>query len=212
MFNIHFGIERWKYNKEYNVYVSSYGNIKDENKQMLYPKAFNGYLIIFYNQKVIKVHKLVLETFNPPKQEGLTIDHIDHNTRNNKLSNLRWLTREENEADGRDGIEYIKDIGVFEYLQGVRENPTLSNRRKNNIVKKAKSQKIKDYMFELCYAMKRESKITVDIDTAAYIIYIKNGSPIKQVKDFLENLVINEDEKTYKFGFDISLKKENMEN
>lgn len=67
-------------------------------------------------------------------------------------------------------------------------------------------------MFELCYAMKRESKITVDIDTAAYIIYIKNGSPIKQVKDFLENLIINEDEKTYKFGFDISLKKGDMGN
>jgi hypothetical protein len=63
-------------------------------------------------------------------------------------------------------------------------------------------------MFELCYAMKRENKVVVDIDTAAYIIFIKNGSPIKQVKDFLENLAINESEKTYKFGFDIDLIKE----
>lgn len=208
MFNLHFGIERWKYNKEYNVYVSNYGNIKDENKQIIYPKGLNGYLFIVHNKKVIRVHRLVLETFKPQTQEGLTVDHIDHNIRNNRLSNLRWLSVTDNISDGNEGIDQIKDVGVFEYLQGIREEPTFSKQRKSNLMKKVKERKSKNYLFELCYCMKRENKVVVDIDTAAYIIFIKNGSPIKQVKDFLENLAINESEKTYKFGFDIDLIKE----
>jgi hypothetical protein len=80
MFNLHFGIERWKYNKEYNVYVSNYGNIKDKSKKIIYPKAYNNYLYVIIKHNFIPVHRLVLETFNP-NQENLTVDHIDHNTK-----------------------------------------------------------------------------------------------------------------------------------
>jgi hypothetical protein len=40
-----------------------------------------------------KVHRLVAERFLPaPTEEGLVIDHIDHNRRNNNASNLRWVS------------------------------------------------------------------------------------------------------------------------
>lgn len=48
------------------------------------------------NKKVL-IHRAVLETFNPVENmENLQVNHIDGNKRNNVLSNLEWVTREEN--------------------------------------------------------------------------------------------------------------------
>lgn len=46
-----------------------------------------------------KVHTLVLEAFVGPCPPGLLCRHLDGNAGNNKLSNLRWGTPAENEAD-----------------------------------------------------------------------------------------------------------------
>lgn len=98
MFKIHFSIERWKFNKEYDVYVSSWGNVKDINKKDKPVFAKDNYIVVEISGKLRPVHRIVLETFKP-KGKRLTVDHIDHNTRNNHLYNLRWLTKEENEND-----------------------------------------------------------------------------------------------------------------
>ena len=46
------------------------------------------------------VHRLVLEAFVGPCPEGLEACHSpDRDRTNNRLSNLRWGTREDNEAD-----------------------------------------------------------------------------------------------------------------
>ena len=42
------------------------------------------------------VHKLVAEYFIGPRPEGLVIDHIDGNYLNNRVDNLRYVTRSEN--------------------------------------------------------------------------------------------------------------------
>ena len=48
------------------------------------------------NRKVL-IHRAVLETFNPVKDmDNLQVNHKDGNKRNNILSNLEWVTREEN--------------------------------------------------------------------------------------------------------------------
>lgn len=93
---IHIEIERWKYNKEFNCWVSNMGNIKDRNKRLI--KIFiddkNGYSKVIINNKVKNLHRIVLETWNG--KSNLTIDHLDHNKRNNKLSNLEYVSEEEN--------------------------------------------------------------------------------------------------------------------
>lgn len=96
---LHFNIERWKYNKDYKVYVSTMGNFKDENKQPIKPLTTNKnrYLHIKTNNRIIAAHRLVLITFKPnPDYKNLTVDHLDHNTRNNSLSNLEWVSEKEN--------------------------------------------------------------------------------------------------------------------
>ena len=42
------------------------------------------------------IHRLVWETFNGEIPEGLEIDHMDNNRKNNALSNLQLVTRTEN--------------------------------------------------------------------------------------------------------------------
>jgi hypothetical protein len=45
------------------------------------------------------VHTLVLTTFAGPCPQGCEARHLDGTRLNNRLSNLRWGTRQENEAD-----------------------------------------------------------------------------------------------------------------
>ena len=42
-------------------------------------------------------HRMVMMTWRPTRDmESLTVDHLDHNKRNNAVSNLEWVTKEEN--------------------------------------------------------------------------------------------------------------------
>ena len=95
---IFLGIERWKWNKEYRVYVSNMGHFKDEYKEDLPFKTTNsGYLNVKTRCGYKLAHRLVMLAWRPiPGAEDLTVDHLDHNKRNNALTNLEWVTREEN--------------------------------------------------------------------------------------------------------------------
>ena len=90
---IHFGIEKWKYCMALDIYVSSLGRIKDKNGVLQTVGVKDNYLV--YKGKL--VHRLVMQTFNPvPNYANLTVDHLNHNTRDNSLKNLEWVTKEEN--------------------------------------------------------------------------------------------------------------------
>jgi hypothetical protein len=99
MFNIHFSFERWKFNKEYGLYVSSLGRVKDRHKKLMQVSITNNGYCFVTNEydKNVYVHRLVMMTFNPVKNYGiLTVDHLNHNKRDNSLKNLEWVTAEEN--------------------------------------------------------------------------------------------------------------------
>lgn len=93
-----FNIEKWKWNDEYRIYVSNMGHFKDERKKDLAVKIDNGgYCRIFTNLGYKSAHRIVMLTWKPiPDAENLTVDHLDHNKRNNALSNLEWVTATEN--------------------------------------------------------------------------------------------------------------------
>ena len=92
-------IERWRWNEEYRVYVSNMGNFKDEHKKLIAVKigSNDGYVKIKTPYGIKSAHRLVMLTWKPiPNAEDMTVDHLDHNKRNNKLDNLEWVTKEEN--------------------------------------------------------------------------------------------------------------------
>lgn len=68
--------------------------------RLLSPAIVKGYRHIKLGRShQTKVHVLVLEAFAGPRPDGMVCRHLDGNPLNNRLSNLRWGTPEENYAD-----------------------------------------------------------------------------------------------------------------
>ena len=113
-FNIHIKIEKWKWNKKYKIWVSSEGRLKDKNKTLI-KQMINeeGYMV--YKNKY--VHRIVMNTFKPIK-EKMTVDHLDHNKRNNCLSNLEWVTYKENQNRAKEDRMYCNPKDCM-YILGV---------------------------------------------------------------------------------------------
>lgn len=105
-------VEKWKWNKEYRVYVSNFGQFKNEYKQSLPIKiANNGYCMVSTAAGLKLAHRVVMLTWVPiPNAEELTVDHLDHNKRNNAVDNLEWVTKEENwKRASEDFVHFIEE-------------------------------------------------------------------------------------------------------
>lgn len=127
MFKIHIEIERWKFNKRYNIYVSNMGNFKTKSKEeikLMVQKG--GYLMVplCNNQrgvtKYVPAHRIVMETWCPKQnmwKDKLTVDHLDHNKRNNKTKNLEWVSKEENQKRANDDLMIDDKDAVIQALK-----------------------------------------------------------------------------------------------
>jgi hypothetical protein len=107
---IKLNIERWKYNPTFELYVSNMGHIRNKSKADIAPKIMqNGYVVVYVYgslNRYMLLHRVVMLTWKPtPEAEALTVDHLDHNKRNNALSNLEWVTQEENTRRAKE--DYI---------------------------------------------------------------------------------------------------------
>lgn len=130
---IKLNIERWKYNSTFELYVSNMGHIKNKSKADVAPKIMqNGYVVICVggsNPHWMLLHRLVMLTWKPtPEAEDLTVDHLDHNKRNNALSNLEWVTREENER--RAAEDYLRESTLVGNDVIVRNKTTQTESKK----------------------------------------------------------------------------------
>lgn len=98
--------EIWKDIKDYeNHYqISNFGNIKSlkdgKGKMLKLKKGKNGYLYTNLSKngkvKTYTVHKLVAQTFILNPENKPEIDHINTVRNDNRVENLRWVTRKEN--------------------------------------------------------------------------------------------------------------------
>jgi len=90
-------IERWKWNEEFGIWVSSFGHFRNKDKQPLKLLKNSGYLSVKTLQGLKLAHRLVLLTFRPiPNADEMTVDHIDRNRANNMETNLEWVTVADN--------------------------------------------------------------------------------------------------------------------
>ena len=93
-----------KYKLKFDYYVTDDGRVWSERTQKyLTPQHDkNGYVKVQLRSVDNKshrysVHRLMLENFNPVNgMEKLQVNHIDGNKLNNNLSNLEWVTCQEN--------------------------------------------------------------------------------------------------------------------
>lgn len=71
--------------------------------RILKPRPKNGgYLFVFVDGLECAVHRLVATAFLPNPDNKPEVDHIDRDVTNNSLSNLRWVTTQENAKAWRD--------------------------------------------------------------------------------------------------------------
>lgn len=82
-----------------NFEVSNLGRIRNKKTKVLHQGSLtkDGYCQVSILNKNYKVHRIVLQSFNPMENfEELTVDHINGIRSDNKLENLRWETNENN--------------------------------------------------------------------------------------------------------------------
>ena len=93
-------MEIWK-QIDNNYYISNLGNVKSVKREgtkggLLKPSIKKtGYLSVKLNKDKL-IHRLVAEHFIPNPHNKPCVDHIDFNKSNNNVTNLRWVTYEEN--------------------------------------------------------------------------------------------------------------------
>ena len=94
------------------------------SQTILKPSVFKkGYLMVYLSVKSKKktksVHRIVAEAFIPNPENKETVNHIDCDKTNNHVSNLEWLSNEEN-------IQHSVENGRYEY----RDERKMLGRRK----------------------------------------------------------------------------------
>lgn len=109
-------IERWKWNRKYRVFVSNRGRVKNIDGKVLKVKTTQkGYLAVrVATKKAVFIHRLVMETWRPIFNfEEMTVDHLDHNKRNNDIRNLEWVTEKENHERAANDRLIEKEIALI---------------------------------------------------------------------------------------------------
>lgn len=122
----------------------------DKNQIYLKPYKRNKYghlrVNLFFSKKYVhkSIHRLVLETFVGPCPPRMECRHLDGNASNNKLENLMWGTKKENNLDkAKHGS-----------LKGERNGESkLTNKKVKTIRRKYKTELFTQYELALLYGV-----------------------------------------------------------
>lgn len=111
--SIKLDIERWRFNEQAQLYVSNKGRVRRKNGTLIEFKVRrdNGYISVYTKESGFwSVHQLVAQTWIPNSDPTKnTVDHLDHNKRNNRVDNLEWCTVTENRARAERDLCYDPD-------------------------------------------------------------------------------------------------------
>ncbi len=101
--------------------VSNMGRVKSLNfrrtgkEQVLKSNPDGGYCLVTLCGKSRYIHRLVATAFIPNPENKPEVNHINHNKRDNRASNLEWVTSDEN------FFALMKSEKWQNYLKSVKE-------------------------------------------------------------------------------------------
>ena len=118
----------WKKIENDNYSISKNGEVRNNTtNKKLKPRLKNGYYSIDINRKTMYIHRLLAMAFIPNPEDKPFVDHKDGNQANNKLENLRWCTRKDNNRNKKNhgkykkGVNFCKDTNKYRakiYIDG----------------------------------------------------------------------------------------------
>ena len=206
-------VERWKFNKEYGVYVSTLGNFKDRHKRRLPIRidSKKGYCRVKTERGVPFAHRLVMLTWKPiPDAENLTVDHLNHNKRDNSLQNLEWVTAEENYRRAKEDLvpydEVKAEVKTKVEIESGTKVESLSKEEILRGEKKARKARNNELFPLIKEELERGKKVRYVVSGNAFTSveeaaeWVKNHLPksILAMPDFDVNTVHNSVETIYK--------------
>lgn len=152
------------------ILVSSSGSIKKKDNNGVWrdvrfkPKK-NGYYLVCCCIKGVKyyktVHRIVAETFIPNPYNKKEVDHINTIRTDNRVENLRWVTRQENQSN---------DITRKNRSIAIKNNPIRMKMSIYNINKWNSKKDSKDWCKKL-HEMNKIPVIGTDIYTGKIYMY-----------------------------------------
>jgi hypothetical protein len=109
--------------ENYNYEVSNLGNVRRKlntgeykyiNCSILKSGGGYKYFQVVRDKKRINylIHHLVAKVFIGDRPDGLVIDHIDRNSLNNNINNLRYVTQKENVHNNSTFNNDVKEEGL----------------------------------------------------------------------------------------------------
>ena len=98
--------EEWRVVESWPYEVSSLGRVRRTGgRRIAIRSARRGYQAVWLSaiprQRQVSVHALVSHAFLGPRPEGMEVNHRDGDKRNNRLSNLEYVTPAENRDHAR---------------------------------------------------------------------------------------------------------------
>lgn len=145
-------IERWRWNEEFQLWVSNQGHFKDKNGKIIPIKIDNqGYCRVNFQS----AHRVVAMTWIPcDNPKDMTVDHLNHNKRDNSVKNLEWVTKEENARRAIKDLCRVSDVSSKEKMIAALQNK-------------------KELPYNICYTGKNGKIETFSSyeDAAAFVFY-----------------------------------------
>ena len=123
--NFPINIEQWRLINGYDNYeISSHGRVRNNKTSRIMKLILNrnGYFTIYLSRdgqpKFHNVHRLVAFAFLDRNEDQTDVDHINHNRKDNRIKNLRDVTRKQNQMNkklnprnttGHNGVSWYKN-------------------------------------------------------------------------------------------------------